>query len=127
MKKFLAYFLIVTYLFTFSEVRQCLKLPNLVEHFISHKLRDADTSLYSFIKMHYIENHGVDSDYEQDMKLPFKTHDFSVTSTNIQFPPKKIEFSFTHNPVTIHNQHSFAYCESFYPSVFLKIWQPPKI
>lgn len=127
MKKTLVYFFIITYLFSFCEVRQLLKLPNLVEHYISHKLKDTDTTLFSFIKMHYLDETVVDSDYNQDMKLPFKTHDVSVTHFNIVFPPKKLEFNFEFQPLSIENQQHFSYTEKFYPSVFHKIWQPPKI
>ena len=77
--------------------------------------------------MHYIDEQVKDSDYNQDMNLPFKTHDVSMASINLVFPPKKIEFNFEHKPLKIEEQHNFTYTESFYPSVFQKIWQPPKI
>lgn len=89
MKKYITYFLICTYLFSFSEVRQILKMPNLIEHYISHKIIDNGTSVFSFVKMHYLDEHGVDGDYHQDMKLPFKTHDVSVNVFSFVFPPKK--------------------------------------
>ncbi len=108
-------------------MRQVVKLPNLIEHYISHKLRDNNTSIYSFIKMHYIDEQVKDSDYSQDMTLPFKHHDISVMAINMVFPPKKIEFNFEHKPLKIEEQNNFTYTEGFYPSVFQKIWQPPKI
>lgn len=126
-RKFFTYFFIIAYLFSFPEMRQVIKLPNLVEHYISHKLRDENTTLFSFIKMHYLDEQIKDSDYSQDMKLPFKTHDISVVAFNLVYPPKKIEFNFEHKPLDIDEQHQFTYTESFYPSVFQKIWQPPKI
>lgn len=127
MRKFLTYLFLAVYLFSFPELRQVVKLPNLVEHYISHKLQDSDTSLYSFFKMHYLDEQVQDSDYSQDMKLPFKTQDISVTAFNMVVPPKKIEFNFEHKPLDIEEQHIFSYTEGFYPSVFQKIWQPPKI
>ena len=127
MKKYITYFLICTYLFSFSEVRQILKMPNLIEHYISHKIIDNGTSVFSFVKMHYLDEHGVDGDYHQDMKLPFKTHDVSVNVFSFVFPPKKIEFNFEYKPLDIDEQQSFAYSGNFFPSVFQKIWQPPKI
>lgn len=126
-KKFLTYFLLTLYLLSFTEAKQVLKLPNLVEHYISHTLKDKNTTLFSFIKMHYLDAPVKDADYNQDMKLPFKTHDFSVFSFTFTTPPKKIEFNFEHKCSNIEEQHNFAYSESFYPSVFQKIWQPPKI
>ena len=67
-----------------------MKMPNLIEHYISHKIIDNGTTVFSFIKMHYLDEHGVDGDYHQDMKLPFKTHDVSVNVFSFVFPPKKI-------------------------------------
>lgn len=127
MKKYIIYFLICTYLFSSSEVRQMLKLPNLIEHYISHKIVDSGTSLYSFLKMHYVDEQLRDKDYQQDMKLPFKTHDFSVNVFSFIFPPKNPEFNFEHNAFDIDEKQNFVYSERFFPSVFQKIWQPPKI
>lgn len=127
MKKYIAYFFIVIYLFSFTEVRQVLKLPVLVEHYISHKLRDHGTTFTDFFTMHYLEDHGIDGDYDQDMKLPFKKIDFSSISLVPSVAPKKIEFSFEHKCLNLENEHNFAYSESFYPSVLQKIWRPPKI
>lgn len=126
-KKFLTYLLLSVYLLSFPEARQVLKLPNLVEHYISHTLRDQRTSLYSFCKMHYLDAPVKDADYSQDMKLPFKTHDFSVASVVITVPPKAVELSFPRSMVTSYMRQHFTYSENFYPSVFQKIWQPPKI
>ena len=72
MKKSLVYVLLFVYLFSFPEMRQLLKVPNLVEHYISHKIKDRNTTLYSFIKMHYLDEQKQDADYKQDMQLPFK-------------------------------------------------------
>ncbi|HMU08256.1 MAG TPA: hypothetical protein PKC37_10120 [Kaistella sp.] len=127
MKKLLTYFLLSLYLLSFTEARQVLKLPNLIEHYISHELRDKNTTLYSFIKMHYLDAPVKDSDYNQDMSLPFKTHDLSPISINLVVPPKKIEFSFEQKKLFVEKKQNFAYSETFYPSVFQKIWQPPKI
>ncbi|UBB90772.1 hypothetical protein J4771_05345 [Candidatus Kaistella beijingensis] len=127
MKKLLTYFLLSLYLLSFTEARQVLKLPNLIEHYISHELRDKNTTLYSFIKMHYLDAPVKDSDYNQDMSLPFKTHDLSPISINLVVPPKKIEFNFEQKKLFVEKKQNFAYSETFYPSVFQKIWQPPKI
>ena len=127
MKKILSYCLIIIYLFSFSEVREVVKLPNLVEHYISHMLREPDTTLFSFIKMHYLDEQIHDSDYSQDMKLPFKVHDFSAISIFTGTPPKKIEFNFEIKKLFLEKKQNFAYSETFYPSIYQSIWQPPKI
>ena len=127
MKKWLTYFLLSIYLLSFTEAKQVLKLPNLVEHYISHEIRNKNISLFKFIKIHYLDEQVMDSDYKQDMSLPFKTHDFSTISINLVIPPKKIEFSFEPKKLFVEKNQNFTYSETFYPSVFQKIWQPPKI
>jgi hypothetical protein len=109
-------------------VRQVLKLPDLVEHYVYYKLVKKDGNVLDFFKMHYLEDHGIDSDHEQDMKLPFKTHHFSVVSLlPTHFPPKKMELSLANKNFFEDKRQNFAYSINYYPSVFLKIWQPPKI
>ena len=127
LKKLLTYLTLSLYLFSFTEARQILKLPNLIEHYISHELRDSNTTLFSFFKMHYLDEHQIDSDYSQDMKLPFKTHDFSFSAFSLTVPPKPLDFSLTAKRIFVEKKQNFAYSENFYPSVFQKIWQPPKI
>ncbi len=96
MKKLFISFLLAIYIFSNSEARQFLKIPNLIEHFITHKEQNSQLTLFAFLKMHYIENHGKDADYKEDMKLPFKTHDAHCHSlvSNIISPPKTMELSF---------------------------------
>ncbi|KMQ70922.1 MULTISPECIES: hypothetical protein [Chryseobacterium] len=127
MKKWISYFFICAYLLSFPEARQILKFPTLVEHFISHKLRDHQTTFASFLKMHYLEDHGIDADYSQDMKLPFKVQDSSHYSLNIIVPPSNSETLAERSHLIDGVKHNFVYAESFFPSIFLKIWQPPKI
>lgn len=127
MRKLFVYILITTYLFSFPEIRQVVKLPNLVEHYAFHKLKDHNTTFFSFVKMHYLDKTVKDADYKQDMKLPFKTHDISVNGVNLVIPQRKIEFNFEFKEIQIEFKHNFAYSEHFYPSVFQNIWQPPKI
>jgi hypothetical protein len=126
-RKFLTYFFIAAYLFSFTETRQVLKVPNLIEHYFFYKQHYANPTVFEFIKIHYLDKQEKDEDYDQDMQLPFKTHNFSIASVNLIFPPKEVKFDFEHSVLPINEQHNFVYAESFYPSVFLKIWQPPKI
>lgn len=126
MKKWLLYFMIVTYLASFCEMRQVAKLPNLIEHYISHKIENHDISVFAFLKMHYLDQQTMDKDYDQDMKLPFKTHDLSSISIVLNIPPDKTTF-ILQRPIYVDVSSNFSYSEKFYPSVFQKIWEPPKI
>lgn len=126
-KKLLIYFLLFSYLTSFGEVRQVLKMPILIEHFISHKISNSDMSLYAFFKMHYIDEQIIDSDYKQDMKLPFKTHDFSSSTITLNIPPEKATINLQRHLVHVDNSNNFSYSEKYYPSVFQQIWEPPQI
>ena len=127
MKKWFIYFLLFTYLASFSELQQVVKMPKLIEHYISHKMENHDISVFAFIKIHYLDDQQVDKDYDQDMKLPFKTYDFSSISIAISIPPEKTSFNFLHQPIFVDVSSNFSYSEKNYPSVFLKIWEPPQI
>jgi hypothetical protein len=68
-----AVFLLVIYLFGATDAYQLLKLPQLAGHYVKHKRESPYMTLGSFFKMHYIDPQPFDSDYKQDMRLPFKT------------------------------------------------------
>ncbi|MBS1549749.1 MAG: hypothetical protein JSS94_07790 [Bacteroidetes bacterium] len=127
MKKFLTYLMLMIYLFSFSEAKQLLKLPNLVEHYYSHVEKDQKTTLFSFLKMHYWDNHGKDADYKEDMKLPFKTHDSQCHAQNLNpvAPPKNFEFSFENFIDFLENKAVFTYHEPFTTSTIHSIFRPP--
>ncbi|MGS0747018.1 hypothetical protein [Halpernia sp. GG3] len=63
MKKWILYFMVFTYLTSFCEVRQIVKLPNLVSHYITHKIANPSITIYAFFKMHYLDKQIKDKDY----------------------------------------------------------------
>ncbi|PWS28840.1 hypothetical protein DHW03_03125 [Pedobacter yonginense] len=73
MLKRTAVLLLCCYLFSSTEISQILKLPTLIGHYLVHKEKQRDLSLWAFLGIHYFSGEVHDSDYEQDMKLPFKT------------------------------------------------------
>lgn len=127
MKKWLIYLLLFTYLSSVGEIKQLGKLPNLIEHYISHKIENHDISVFAFIKIHYFDEQHKDKDYDQDMKLPFKTHDLSNVFITLNIPPEKPTISIKHQLIYVDVSSNFSYSEKYYPSVFLKIWEPPQI
>lgn len=104
-----------------------LKVPELVEHYISHISRDPHTTVISFLKMHYVDTPVKDADYQQDMSLPFKCQDYSNVNFSVLALPKTFEFHLFEYIIPEAAIHNFAYSEACCPSVFLKIWQPPKV
>jgi hypothetical protein len=76
-----------------------MKLPKLIEHYIAHEVSNSETTLFSFFKMHYLDETVKDADYDQDMKLPFKNRDHSSVAFFSIVPPKKIEISFENRKI----------------------------
>jgi hypothetical protein len=125
MKKFLTYFLLAVYVFSFTEARQALKLPNLVEHYISYTLKYKDASFFSFFKTHYWDAQTKDSDYDQDMKLPFKICDFSGINVDFSVLPKIFEFSVEHKEFFKETKQNFGYSEPFTTYNIASVFRPP--
>lgn len=124
MKKALVFCFLFSYLFSTTELSQFWKLPALIGHFDEHKKKDAQTTLWSFLCMHYNDNGIPDADDAKDRQLPFKTHD------DCQNTIKEITFeSYTASlkPVCFeyHVMHS-CYKNSFSSAFLSCIWQPPK-
>lgn len=127
MKKYIIYFMLLTYLTSFCEVRQIVKLPNLINHYITHKKENPKMSIYGFFKMHYLDKQIKDKDYSDDMKLPFKTHDNFASFLTINIPPDNTSITIPHQIIYVDYSSNFSYSEKFYPSIFHQIWEPPKI
>ncbi|MEO9209870.1 MAG: hypothetical protein ABI208_02160 [Ginsengibacter sp.] len=101
-----------------------LKIPLLVEHYVEHREENNHLTLWQFLYMHYVDDHGTDN--KNDKQLPFKTHDNCVTSISNVFLPSQ-KFIITRPVQFIENQH-FKTQDSFLQSIFLSnIWQPPRI
>ena len=90
-KKFITISLISLYLLGATEAYQLLKLPYLVEHYKTHKQFNKGLSFSKFIDMHYLSNQTYDSDYQQDMQLPFKSSNRTISLLNFVslFVPKQ--------------------------------------
>ncbi|GAA4205383.1 hypothetical protein GCM10022289_24700 [Pedobacter jeongneungensis] len=58
-----------------ASVREVIKAPQLISHFIQHHQLDAQISFIDFLEMHYFGHDLNDNDDEEDMKLPFKKID----------------------------------------------------
>jgi len=112
-----------------TELYQLLKLPFLVEHFIEHKELNKDITLMQFLYLHYAYGDVKDADYKEDMKLPFKSHNNTITTHLVD------AVATTVLKITIHAKPNFDPLkvlitseEAFFASSYCShIWQPPKI
>jgi hypothetical protein len=70
------------YLLGATEAYQLLKLPFLFEHYKTHQKYSQGLSFSKFIDNHYFTTTTYDSDYQQDMQLPFKTSNRTISLLN---------------------------------------------
>jgi hypothetical protein len=89
-KNLIVIFLSSLYFLGATEAYQLLKVPNLFEHYKTHQQFEQGLSFSKFIKMHYFQEQTYDNDYQQDMQLPFKSSNRTVSLLNFVtlFAPK---------------------------------------
>lgn len=127
LKKVTAILFLSIYLFTSTQLKELLKLPLLIEHFIEHKQQDTGISFMEFLSMHYAHGNVKDADYEKDMRLPFKSAE-NPSGVSLSFyllaPIVKQDFiiHFTEKQLQFPRYNFTA--SSAYLSA---IWQPPRI
>lgn len=105
---------------------QILKFPVLIEHFIEHRSENPDLSLYEFLALHYSSETNYDADYDEDMKLPFKTHNESqtISITAVYFSDSHTKII---SPVLMDHSSPVVKNDMFiYSSYSSSIFQPPK-
>ena len=91
-----------------------------------HEKENPKLSFIGFLKMHYFNGDPKDSDYEQDMRLPFKSHNSCATVTFLSVPTliNHQDFKIILYPIVIRIN---SLPDIHYSSYHLKaIWQPPK-
>ena len=126
LKKLFGIFLLSAYLISLTELNQLVKLPLLVEHFIQHKEKDNNLSLWAFLDMHYAHGDVKDADYDDDMKLPFKSHEGCISATFVAYTPSTFDELLT-KPGYTESKSYLVHSEKFLTSSYLSfIWQPPK-
>ena len=109
MTRVAAFSILIFYLISFTEFREVLRLPLLVEHYQEHKGKVAEMSFLDFLVMHYKTDVPHD---DTDMSLPFKdcnhyfsislvvlpTHKISLINTAEIISPSKGVFYLRHEP-----------------------------
>lgn len=127
MKKTIAILLLITYISSFTHLEELVKFNAFIEHYKEHKKEQQNTTIFSFIYIHYLNGSQKDADYEKDNKLPYKIinshHHFIVQDLpkspfNNEFPPLK---SFE------YQEKNFYYTENFSHNYTTNITHPPEI
>lgn len=125
-KKTCSIFLLSIYLLCSTELRELSKIGAFVTHYFEHKESNQDLSLIDFIELHYSRNTSKNSDFDKDMKLPFKAHDCSShqNSENSYF---SILHCLIQEPISSLKSVNVLRENSYLPSSYLSdIWQPPR-
>ena len=117
--------MLFVYLSSNTQLHEIFKLPALFEHYLEHHQSNASLSFFDFLKMHYADNNIIYPDYEEDMKLPFKSTDvcdyFVAIFSMLPNHPTIKEPLHTQETMFAEFKHQFI-CTS----VLNAIWQPPK-
>ena len=128
MNKIIAILFLFLHLLASTELCQVFKVPLLITHYNEHHDLNSDVTFFMFLKMHYFNGDPLDSDYDTDMQLPFKTNS-SAISTNFSFSlPVRIQ-----NFVPIVSSQELPINYPKFVSVWIpfvrvnNIFQPPRI
>jgi len=126
LKKLIAIGFLAVLLLSSTEAYQLLKIPYIFKHFASHHRESPGLSFVAFLDMHYMHGSPRDNDYQDDMKLPFKTADNSTVNLSPFFSPIS-SIASEIKPVELPKLATCTFSEDFIPSAHLsRIWQPPK-
>jgi hypothetical protein len=104
---------------------QLLNLSQLVEHYYDFKSENANGTLLSFIKEHYIDKN---TSFEKEHRnLPFKNV-LHLPSINYCQQVKSIEFVLHQSALPKTKERPFVYSdEHLLKSQLFDIWTPPKL
>jgi len=114
--------LFLIYLISFTEFREVLRIPLLVQHYVEHKGQVAEMSFVEFLAMHYSTDVAHD---DRDNRLPFKDCSHSFISQLIVLPIQKI--SLADRAEVIIPAYQFFYLLHEPKLLAADIFQPPKI
>jgi hypothetical protein len=126
LKKIISILFLAVYVLSATEAHQLLKLPFIFQHYSDHRQGNSSITFMQFLDMHYMHGSPKDKDYQDDMKLPFKSMDNCTAAFSPAFVP-------TANPVSeikiveLTKVKGTLLKPNFIPSAYLSsIWQPPR-
>ena len=71
MKKPIAIGFLFIFCLVNAEQWRCTQLPGFIKHYQLHISKDPSLSVFQFLKLHYIEDHGLAVEHLQDIPIPF--------------------------------------------------------
>ncbi len=114
------------YLFGTTDAYQLLKLPLFIKHFVIHQKENHSLSLAGFIKIHYLDPLVIDDDFDQDMQLPFKTHENDMCTIGaISIPIQKMTIEVP-STIVASIVYSAIKESSYFFLPMVNIFQPPR-
>ena len=122
MIRFAAMGLFLIYLVSFTEFKEVLRLPLLLQHYGEHKDQVAEMSFFEFLTMHYETDEAHD---DRDNRLPFKDCNHSFIGQIVVLPIQKI--SLTEQTEVRATTYQFFYLQHEPKLIAVDIFQPPKI
>jgi hypothetical protein len=122
MLRFAAIGLFLIYLVSFTEFREVLRLPLLLQHYREHKDQVAEMSFFEFLAMHYETDEAHD---DRDNSLPFKDCNHSFIGQIVVIPIQK--FSLAEQTEIRASTYQFFYLQHEPKLIAADIFQPPKI
>ncbi|WP_051224100.1 hypothetical protein [Flavobacterium tegetincola] len=126
MRQIIAIALLSLYLLTSTDFSELLKLPQLAQHFKEHQ-EEQQLTFSEFVYEHYTKGDVFDADRDQDLKLPYKSLDFTHAVSFTVLPSiTTIEFITTTDFAELKPPNRF-YNACFSSDNFSTIWQPPQI
>ncbi|MGZ5247139.1 MAG: hypothetical protein ACXWV5_08855 [Flavitalea sp.] len=86
MRKLAAILLLTISVVTHTEVAQFFKLPVFFAHYVEHRSENPALGLWDYVKLHYQSSQETPSDYDKDLKLPFKTSHIVQSGISYSLP-----------------------------------------
>ncbi|WP_316832663.1 hypothetical protein [Pedobacter aquatilis] len=106
-----------------TSVREVIKAPQLVLHYIQHYQLNSEISFIDFLDMHYFGQDLNDNDDEEDMKLPFKKID-GHHIISIGVPAEKFVL-LKAACLNLFEQNTFHYRNWYNNPAFGSLFRPP--
>lgn len=126
MKPLVAKILIVLCLFSFTPLKEFVKIPVLFVHYYHHIQECPEMTVGEFFDMHYLNGLVFDEDYEQDMQLPFKTFDFTPMPVFVYLDNKAFDIDQKVSSFIIKDKINTSYRFYLSDAKLKGVFHPPK-